>query len=766
MAIKFGFKKIKRSYGLQTVVTAVALCVVFLAMVGNLYNNAEEDAYENLHMQTKQIKDNITLQLLSDRENLQTMANFAAKLYKDGENYDLMFASFKPIGLIENIGILKPDNVFVIKAGSVDLNGLISFEEEARRGAYISGRVKDLTRENFELVRSAVPIVVDGETVGILYGVIHLEKLSERYGAMAQELDGQLFVYDAENGDLVIDTVHDTLGNISFLQDRKYNKNYSYEEMMTTVNGFTSFRSAYRDESTYLHYSPLEEIGWYIAMARYESQVFAQANELANTLVWVFSTMLIIIVAYIMVLLTKERQLGSLSEFASNIRKTLLETAGDHDHIQEALKLVCQFCKGRSAVLFNTDGEEHDYTDPLRPKMELTAQENQFLESELMRYSCQLQERNETMVSSRRIRCNKKLEKENKPLYDLLRKWGVDEISFSATINNVNHTVILAVMDAKRGELAGMLAEKVAACFSMALYNKNLYDQTCLDATTDALTGAMNRVAYKNDLVAIAQEKPLDFSCIYVDVNELHVRNNLYGHAAGDQMLVYIANTLKEVFFGHRVYRMGGDEFLVFCQNVSQETVKKNMMDLLERLETQDYHVSLGLSYRSQNTNTDEMVREAELRMYEEKALYYQNKEKTQPQSFMSSEFIRLKTNIPEIDALLSVVTEKYHGAYRVFLETDQVKRILMPKSFRYNERESGFSKLFAQYVTDDVAQEYRRAVVSFANYEALKQQLAQGQTPKLTYQKTNGAKMTLSVHRLGEVDDLITDTLWVFAFE
>ena len=35
-----------------------------------------------------------------------------------------------------------------------------------------------------------------------------------------------------------------------------------------------------------------------------------------------------------------------------------------------------------------------------------------------------------------------------------------------------------------------------------------------------------------------------------IDVNELHAVNNKYGHAAGDEMLLYIANTLKEVFYG------------------------------------------------------------------------------------------------------------------------------------------------------------------------------------------------------------------------
>ena len=142
----------------------------------------------------KQIKDDIILQLTSDRENLLTMANFAAKLYSDGDDYSLLFDSFSAIGMIDNIGILNRDNTFVTKNGVTALNGILSFEEEKEKGIYISGRVADVTKKDYELIRSAVPIKADGEVVGILYGAVAPEKLGKRYKDMVDELDAQLFV--------------------------------------------------------------------------------------------------------------------------------------------------------------------------------------------------------------------------------------------------------------------------------------------------------------------------------------------------------------------------------------------------------------------------------------------------------------------------------------------------------------------------------------------------------------------------------------------
>lgn len=207
MATTYEKKKGGQPNTLYTVLTAFLICAVFLSMVGFLYSEAEKEAYEMLHIQTKQIKDDLTLQIKSDRENLVTMSHFAAKLYTDGESYDRMFESFEPIGLFSNIGILNPDNTFVTKKGSIDLNGRISFYDEAAKGEYISGRIADLTRDNEEIIRSAVPVTANGETVGILYGVIKLDTIGRKYNQMAEELDDQLFVYDKERGDYVINTV-------------------------------------------------------------------------------------------------------------------------------------------------------------------------------------------------------------------------------------------------------------------------------------------------------------------------------------------------------------------------------------------------------------------------------------------------------------------------------------------------------------------------------------------------------------------------------
>ncbi len=766
MAMKYGKKRAKQHNILYTIITAILLCAIFIGMVEYLYKRAQGDAYENLHVQTKQIKDNLILQINSDNENLVTMANFAAKLNAAGEDYDIMFDSFKPIGLFSRIGILTPDCIFITKDETIDLKGTISFKAESELGKHITGRTYSYSRPDEQVIRSAVPIVVNGKTVGIIYGIIKTDTISERYKQMVDEIDAQLFVYDKYSGEILIDTIQDTLGNISFLKDRKYNKGSSYEQLVTTDSGFVSFLSAFKNENLHMHYSTIEDFGWMIAMGRYDSQVFSATHQLANYLVIIFLIMLCVISLYIFTLLTKERKLNAVTECASDVRKELLETSDGQNNIQDALIEICKFAKATSALFFDTDGEFYQYIEPKHNGNVFSAEDRKHLQTELFRYSAEFHNKNNKTVNVMCIKPDRHMLKTNPSFCHFLKEHNIKELSLSATITKANHITILAAINCNQGNLVRMLAEKVSACFSMALYNKNYLNKTILTATTDSLTGALNRVAFKNDILLFDTEKASDFSCIYIDVNELHLCNNKYGHAAGDEMLLYIANTLKEAFPGQKVYRMGGDEFLVFCQNFPQDDVKKGVEFLCEQLKPRNYHVAIGLSYRTQNTNTEEMVKEAEVRMYEAKAHYYQNKQKKDEQSSKDKDYVQIKTGIQEIDTILSVLKDKYNGIYRVSLSTDKSRRILMPAYLKYNENEDHFSKLFSKYVDESVDPDYHRALLSFQNYEALKRQLTEGKIPKVKYKKTNGELVTLSVYKLCDADEPVSDTIWVFAKE
>ena len=71
---------------------------------------------------------------------------------------------------------------------------------------------------------------------------------------------------------------------------------------------------------------------------------------------------------------------------------------------------------------------------------------------------------------------------------------------------------------------------------------------------------------------------------------------------------------------------------------------------------------------------------------------------------------------------------------------------------------------MFSNFVIEFVESDYHRAVMSFLNYEALRRQLMEGKIPRITFKKNNGDSVLLSVYKLSDTVDVVSDTLWVFS--
>jgi len=384
------FKSV-RSIVDYTVIEAILLIVVFLMAISYIYQVAENDGYEYLHVETKEIKDQISLQIISDRENLQTMANLAAKLYKDGEDYSLLFNSFKAIGLIENIGILNPDNRFETKMGSIDATGILSFQEEALKETYVSGLEEDITRPGEKVVRSSVPIVVGGKTVGMLYGVMEIDSFKLKYKMQADNKSSQLYIIDRETGDFIIDTWHNNLENITILKDRKYNKDFTYEKISGDIlegkSGYSSFESKVFEGIAYVHYSPMDIKGWQIMLIKSEDTVFSNAHTIRNIFFVAFLLITLIMVAYIILMFNTERKNSDLNLYSSEIRKLLLTVNQQIDVIKSALEKITIFSRSRSAFFVDTEGEDYNYILNKHKKYLLKGDDREFFVLTLLNYA-------------------------------------------------------------------------------------------------------------------------------------------------------------------------------------------------------------------------------------------------------------------------------------------------------------------------------------------------------------------------------------------
>jgi diguanylate cyclase (GGDEF)-like protein len=103
-------------------------------------------------------------------------------------------------------------------------------------------------------------------------------------------------------------------------------------------------------------------------------------------------------------------------------------------------------------------------------------------------------------------------------------------------------------------------------------------------ATTDALTGVMNRRALDAALASSWDRYERDrsgFGLVICDVDHFKLVNDTYGHAVGDQVLAGVARCLTRGLRGADLFgRWGGEEFLAIIDTTSESTLG----DVAERL--------------------------------------------------------------------------------------------------------------------------------------------------------------------------------------
>ncbi len=143
----------------------------------------------------------------------------------------------------------------------------------------------------------------------------------------------------------------------------------------------------------------------------------------------------------------------------------------------------------------------------------------------------------------------------------------------------------------------------------------------------DELTGLNNRNCYNMDYAELKRAYPGFVGIIYIDINGLKEANDTKGHSYGDQMIISCSCILKKVF-GKKVYRVGGDEFVILSTDKNEAKfieAAETLRLLLE--EEKDVSASMGYAICKSASDMEEKTQEADYKMYEAKKQYYKNRQ-------------------------------------------------------------------------------------------------------------------------------------------
>ena len=289
-----------------TLFSAIVLSGTVFVCAKRAGEEVTQRSFDELTTATKELAKDINNATRTDQTILSAMAELIAG--QDEDDLDSVLRIMNTFSLdktfVSAVALLRPDGTLLLTDGArYDVSDTFDFETEAARGAYISDRVTSYFAPEKLVVRNVVPVKRDGETVAILYGVVLLQELSRNYQIDLYNGNAFLLVVDGNNGDILLDTWHDSLGNLSDLRGRKMLKGYTYEETMEKIpngiGGDMCIVSRSTGLTIYLHYEPVGINNWSVVLGVSEQDALAGTRGVVKILYLMSVIVGVILLSYL-----------------------------------------------------------------------------------------------------------------------------------------------------------------------------------------------------------------------------------------------------------------------------------------------------------------------------------------------------------------------------------------------------------------------------------------------------------------------------------
>ncbi len=189
--------------------------------------------------------------------------------------------------------------------------------------------------------------------------------------------------------------------------------------------------------------------------------------------------------------------------------------------------------------------------------------------------------------------------------YKLMKHQGLKEIVIGSIRSQGLETTGFVGVDNPQRNL-----DKTAIIRTVAKFTANFLDETEFVANLnrlsyyDTLTGIKNRHSYSLAIKEI-NINISSLGVIYADIVNLSSINDTKGVLFGDSILKRFSKILYEVF-EDRVFRVGGDEFVVIIENISESDFENDITLLKEKLKKEiDFKTSIGYTWNKNLKNTN-----------------------------------------------------------------------------------------------------------------------------------------------------------------
>lgn len=604
-----------------TTVLVIVLLANMAIIMGIFQNYIEKESARMVIENVTGLKNDIVRVAENEQEQMEIVRDAISMQEKiEPQKMKNILSSFLKGGMIQELVFLLPDNRILSKDGEYIPNTMgLDVQEERQKGNHIS------TRKGGTAYQA---MVVDGNEAvsGVLYGIINLNKMAELYKQSYFGGHAEIYVLDGKNGNFLMDTWHEEIGDVDKVEINQLHKKYSVEKIEQDLEagraGMAVFASMEKGEDVYLYYQPLGMNDWMLVVTVPKSALLSRNHAVYKILGWVAACEVVAVIIYFFWMLQyklkknaeKEAELNQVN-YMFEIQKALFDVHRKPEHMKAALAKIAERLQADMAFFIVTEKERIGdfyiwYKQGVKP----------------LDYALQFSDIEEGMSRSGSYLLYdvSKIKDTMPKTYQWMRELGIYNIMVSQVSGTAGvEAGILGVSNMQYQWEDARYLECVSMLFFTAY--RNIRNQKIIEkmASIDTLTGLLNRNSYEFVLEDYIRKGIQPLACIYIDANGLHEMNNVQGHAAGDEMLCFVAFTLQREFGRENTYRIGGDEFLVFIMDMPEEEIENKIQEVSERIESKGYHIAVGIEYRTEDSGIESVIQRAEKKMYDAKREYY-----------------------------------------------------------------------------------------------------------------------------------------------
>ena len=279
----------------------------------------------------------------------------------------------------------------------------------------------------------------------------------------------------------------------------------------------------------------------------------------------------------------------------------------------------------------------------------------------------------------------------------------------------------------------------------------------------DSLTGLLNRNAYDSDVEQLRSADIGAVVCVYADMIGLHEVNNHLGHKQGNRMLCEFADAARAFFGDDRLYRIGGDEFVIISSAHTEAQTRKQLNYMRERLHTQGCEISVGVASSESTSDLPKIIEQAENEMRREKKEYYVQGGSKRQLRGLNKKLEDILVRNQDMESLLRHLNGRYSIACMVNLRTDSQRAIMVPDYFQkmLDAHDGSFKSALHDYCERLVAPFCKDSFSLLMDYDFIHARVESVGVLQYGYTRNDGEKFLLTIFADRRSKD---ETMWVFS--